>query len=426
MKFFVTITFFICAFIGKAQLFSDGCLNTVAIAENEGFLSTEFVYNVHSSDVLEWNGTEWVGGFDSKQVSILPAEDIPGCRAVFLGSGILWTTYGESIGIKLTEPMIQGQTYTFLLNYVSHGKYSNGDFVPKVYSNSVPELEDALLIDSLPSAGFEWVQNSVSFVCDANHAGNEWIVLHNGLTGSTGLISSFCPSCLTCSTPLDLGENFDLCIQGDSILEVPYNDAVSYEWQDGSTESSYQISQSGTYWVELETTSCATSDELEVYPIDVPDPYLGEDGFICDGELLELNTGYPNDLNLWQDLSTNNQYEVTSPGTYWVDVFNPCGHGVDTVSFKCETVDMPNIFTPNSDGFNDTFIPELSEGVYGFSFSVYDRWGNEKFTSNQTTPAWDGKASGEPCAPGVYYWVAIYTNQLGLRKSVTGNVTVIR
>lgn len=406
--------------------FEDGCLLSGGLLINEEFQSSESVVNVKSADILEWDGQEWIGGFDSNEVTIEPQENVIGCRVVFLGDAQLWTWEGEAFALKLTSILEQGVKYSFDFAYVSHGKLSNGDFVPIVYGNSIPSLEDAIYIDSLPSAGYDWVQNRLSFVCTSELAGAEWMIIYNGINGTTGLISAFCPECQTCDEPLDLGEDLELCLGSDTILKVDYPSAVNFEWNDGSIEEELQITSSGTYSLSLETNLCRTSDEIVVHEIDIPNPLLREDGFLCADEHIELVSGYPNALNIWEDGSMGETHAVQGPGRYWVDVYNACGHGVDSVNFECEKVTLPNIFTPNGDGLNDQFRPELSEGVFSFNFSVFDRWGNELFRSKTEESTWDGTTEGNDCAEGVYFWVVQYTSELGRRKSITGNVTLKR
>ena len=50
---------------------------------------------------------------------------------------------------------------------------------------------------------------------------------------------------------------------------------------------------------------------------------------------------------------------------------------------------IPEAFTPNGDGINDTFLPQ-GEGVGEYSLSIYDRWGNLVFLSDDIEKGWDG------------------------------------
>lgn len=91
------------------------------------------------------------------------------------------------------------------------------------------------------------------------------------------------------------------------------------------------------------------------------------------------------------------------------------------------TIDIPNSFSPNSDGVNDTWIISGSELFPDASMNIYTRWGQPVFQSNGYTAskAWDGtNERGKPMAEGVYYYV------FDLRDSeeqvFKGSVTLIR
>ncbi len=75
----------------------------------------------------------------------------------------------------------------------------------------------------------------------------------------------------------------------------------------------------------------------------------------------------------------------------------------------CELV-MPNIFTPNSDGKNDTFGPlEDDECEYtNFTLTVFNRWGKEVFSSSESGSRWDGMINDNQASEGVYFWTFSY------------------
>ncbi|MEM1217751.1 MAG: gliding motility-associated C-terminal domain-containing protein [Bacteroidota bacterium] len=71
---------------------------------------------------------------------------------------------------------------------------------------------------------------------------------------------------------------------------------------------------------------------------------------------------------------------------------------------------VPNIFSPNFDGINDVVqahvdsdIP-LQEG----QFMIFDRWGNQVFSTDDFSQSWDGTWRGQRAAQGVYTWALRY------------------
>lgn len=87
---------------------------------------------------------------------------------------------------------------------------------------------------------------------------------------------------------------------------------------------------------------------------------------------------------------------------------------------------VPTGFTPNNDGKNDIF--KISKLTFQnlVSFSVYNRWGQEVFMTNNKDAGWDGTYNGVPQDMGVYNWVIVVGHVDGTNKVYKGNVTLIR
>jgi gliding motility-associated-like protein len=89
---------------------------------------------------------------------------------------------------------------------------------------------------------------------------------------------------------------------------------------------------------------------------------------------------------------------------------------------------IPNAFTPNNDGTNDVFYPQLTfVSDDTFSFIVFDRWGNKLIELIDPTKGWDGKMdNGETYAPGVYAYTIRYTNISGKPDYVSGKIVLMK
>ncbi|MEP7264311.1 MAG: T9SS type A sorting domain-containing protein [Bacteroidota bacterium] len=166
------------------------------------FMSTLDLVN-DNADLMEWSGTGWNGSWVNSYIGIPPPSNHIGCRAVFLGSGTLWTAPGEGFGIRLSQALSAGETYTFYFTYVSHGWGSNGSFSPILSSGSAPVFGSDIYIMNLPAVGFNWETKSVTFIADASHAGHSWLFLKTDPSVSSGLISSFCKDCSTISAGIN-------------------------------------------------------------------------------------------------------------------------------------------------------------------------------------------------------------------------------
>ncbi|TVQ49214.1 MAG: gliding motility-associated C-terminal domain-containing protein, partial [Saprospirales bacterium] len=86
--------------------------------------------------------------------------------------------------------------------------------------------------------------------------------------------------------------------------------------------------------------------------------------------------------------------------------------------------EVPNIFTPNRDGINDSFIiPCLSGDRHPNNrLSVYDQWGSEVFTASPYKNDWEGMYNGRDLPEGTYFYVI----EFGPGKSPVSGFVVIK
>ncbi|MES2732708.1 MAG: gliding motility-associated C-terminal domain-containing protein [Bacteroidota bacterium] len=123
---------------------------------------------------------------------------------------------------------------------------------------------------------------------------------------------------------MSLGKDTTLCI-GQKMTLTAFAGAtppasVKYQWQDGSTAATYEVTQAGTYSVQVFVGSCQSKDDIVVGYIAPAAISLGKDTTICAGTRLPLKLNLPGASFSWQDGSTNATYSADKPGIYWVDV----------------------------------------------------------------------------------------------------------
>jgi gliding motility-associated-like protein len=90
------------------------------------------------------------------------------------------------------------------------------------------------------------------------------------------------------------------------------------------------------------------------------------------------------------------------------------------------TGDMPSGFTPNNDGVNDQFRPVGAKFAKMVEFRVYNRWGEEVFSTNSLDKGWDGTFHGVPQDIGTYFYEVIVATPGGQNVTYKGVVTLIR
>ena len=91
-----------------------------------------------------------------------------------------------------------------------------------------------------------------------------------------------------------------------------------------------------------------------------------------------------------------------------------------------EILFVPNAFSPNENGRNETFKPAELSAVNQFEMRIYNRWGQLIYFTDNTQNAWDGTYMGQPVPEGVYIY-SIYAKFItGNIVSKSGNVHVLR
>jgi gliding motility-associated-like protein len=92
---------------------------------------------------------------------------------------------------------------------------------------------------------------------------------------------------------------------------------------------------------------------------------------------------------------------------------------------------VPNTFTPDEDEFNQTWGPIFTKGFdpFNFNVTVYNRWGEIIWESNDAEGRWDGSygANGLKCPQGVYTWRIDYKPlETDEKLTISGQVNLLR
>lgn len=207
---------------------------------------------------------------------------------------------------------------------------------------------------------------------------------------------------------LDLGADTTICLTAPLTLQNTTTDVFrSYLWSTGATSSSIEVMAADTYWVEA-SNPCDPNvyrDTIIVEVVDFPSPNLVSDTSLCGSNGILLDATIPNGTYLWQNGNTTPTYLAMVSGTYHVDItYEKCTRRFISNVYDCEEVVIPNIFTPNGDGYNDQF-QIIYEGIQPYKISIYNRWGVLQFESEQSVFHWDGTLNGVSASAGVYYYI---------------------
>ena len=99
---------------------------------------------------------------------------------------------------------------------------------------------------------------------------------------------------------------------------------------------------------------------------------------------------------------------------------------IDPNDLDCNAIFLPNAFTPNDDGLNDTYGISNPFSVQELvAFDIIDRWGNRVFSTTDPFERWDGFYRGQAVNSGVMrYQVVLQCD--GEEKVLSGKVSILR
>lgn len=131
-----------------------------------------------------------------------------------------------------------------------------------------------------------------------------------------------------------------------------------------------------------------------------------------------------------EQISTDASVIVAPNETTWYYVYLDLCSGLvlkDSVEVVVRRP-VPNAFTPNGDGINDSYriLGLPTENITKYNFRIFNRWGEMVFETNNIEDAWDGKSAGQYCPPGLYVWEIFYEDGKKTRVTNHGTVMLLR
>ncbi|HEV7347553.1 lectin-like domain-containing protein [Telluribacter sp.] len=216
---------------------------------------------------------------------------------------------------------------------------------------------------------------------------------------------------------VDLGEDRSTC-QEKAVTLSPQvagtTAALQYQWSTGETTPIITVGTTGTYILTVSSGDCQVKDTVQVEFLSVmTDLPVVSDVCIANGPL-RLTTSLSETTNsyFWtHSRTTAFSTLVSEPGTYELITTTTSGCQFRErfeVNKWCDLmVWIPDAFSPNADGHNDNLSVRAS-GAVDLHWTIYDRWGNAIFHSQNIDEPWDGYFHNVLCQPGPYAWKAQY------------------
>lgn len=230
-------------------------------------------------------------------------------------------------------------------------------------------------------------------------------------------------------------------------------DELSWFFQNGTavnTNTTTQCFNKGGIYTStatiIDNNGCigSTTNTIEIYASPIADFISSPLRPIENEEVHFTDASYGAPITEWYwffnsqiiNSTLQNPYAIYEPGTYPVTLIVKTKNGcVDTITKIVNVgedygIYIPNSFTPNGDGLNDTFQPK-GFGIVKYELKIFDRWGEELFHTNDFSKGWDGKVHkgldyGIICKDDVYVWKINLTNVFGKSHELKGHITLIK
>ncbi len=242
----------------------------------------------------------------------------------------------------------------------------------------------------------------------------------------------------------DAGNDTTICGNLASFT-VNGNGGITYEWYDlsgtllASTQSMTFTPIAGTSTFVLVAIDglCTDSDTINVTINTIPVADAGPDVQIIAGTQVVIGgspTGPAGSTFAWIPNTFIDDSTLANPtitpdtnGFYVVTVIDVNGCiGTDTMIVDIlPPIVIPNGFSPNGDGTNDTWEIDFLSYFPECQVEVYNRWGQMLFISVGYQIPWDGKYEDKEVPIGTYYYV-INLNHPLFPDAYTGPLTILR
>jgi gliding motility-associated-like protein len=209
-------------------------------------------------------------------------------------------------------------------------------------------------------------------------------------------------------------------------LKVNYSTGA-VKWSNGETSGQITVSNSGNYQVTL-TTNAGCTTEASINVQFFPNPVLNIfNAGVCAESHKAVTLTAPAGMAsyLWNGQPGSETYTTDHQQTVTLIITDANGCQASQqiqVSDECPDIKIPNAFTPNGDGINDTW------GITGLEYDqtalvlVFTRYGQQVYQSKGYGTAWDGEFQGKRLQAGAYYYIISAKNG---SLTYSGEVTIL-
>jgi gliding motility-associated-like protein len=218
------------------------------------------------------------------------------------------------------------------------------------------------------------------------------------------------------------GSEYDFVVTGGTVIDED-DYSVTVVWENdslGAVFGTVEVIETVPNGVNGGCASWIRTQPIEIWPLPVANFTVGTDTTLPGGifvyDILAMQDSSLLTSEWAWDFGDGTTSTDSMPfhtyhdvGDYTIQLIVTSGlECMDTLEVDVSVVEgliVPNVFTPNNDGWNDVFDVRTSN-VGPFKIEIYNRWGNVVFETTSPQISWDGStAAGTAAAAGTYFYV---------------------
>ena len=140
--------------------------------------------------------------------------------------------------------------------------------------------------------------------------------------------------------------------------------------------------------------------------------------------MIKITPNNPNPIPGDDDFTTNNTFTIGGAGFYAFYVRDSKGCIVEEI-IEFKDIEIPNFFTPDGDGINDTWYPRNIELYPNITVDIFDRYQRLLLSFKGNQSSWDGYYKNK-LLPSGDYWYLVRLNEPSDNREFKGNFTLYR
>jgi len=243
----------------------------------------------------------------------------------------------------------------------------------------------------------------------------------------------------------------DFCIRDPYLLRAFVEPSsfpnYTYTWSptthldDGTVMQPYFYTREAdtfTYVLTVNTPiGCTGSDTITIIARPLPELFDVTADFTAKyGDRVQLSadgaTYYTWNPTRLLDYPTEPDPTATATDTATFQVIGTDQYGCRDTAYVRMNIDyamnewIPSAFSPNGDGRNDVFSVKNMKFQRLIEFRIFNRWGQEVYSTTDANNGWDGTYKGIPQEIGVYHYLIRVTTPNGLQRTYKGDISLLR